>query len=81
MRRLWGDDDSAAAEAAVVDPSGRVFALAAFWVMHEDHLHRGVEYWVDVGAAAPPPNRVSSPATAAARAAWRSTTGPQDGRH
>jgi hypothetical protein len=75
VKRRWGDTNSAAAEAQVVDPGGQVFALAAFWVMHEGLLHRGVEYWVDVGAGSPPPSRASSAATEGARAAWRKVEG------
>ena len=73
VKRQWGDRHSAAAEVQVVDPGGAVFALAAFWVMREGLLHQGVEYWVDVGACAPPPNRASSAATDGARAAGRKT--------
>jgi hypothetical protein len=62
----------------VVDPAGQVFALSAFWVMHEDLLHRGMEYWMDVGAGSPAPSRASAPATEAARAAWRSALGAED---
>jgi len=77
----WGvltvaDSAGAAAEVTVVDPSGRRFALAAFWHSHQGLLHRGVEYWVDVGAGAPPPNRSTSPTTQQARRAWEETDGP-----
>jgi len=78
VKRQWGDNDSAAAEVQVVDPRGQLFALAAFWVMHEGLLHRGVEYWVDVGLGSPPPSRASSAATEAAQAAWRSSPGSVD---
>jgi len=80
VRRLLADADAdaggAAAEVSVADPSGRHFALAAFWRAHEGLLHRGVEYWVDVGAVAPPPSRSSSPTTQEARRAWRRADGP-----
>jgi hypothetical protein len=78
VKRQWGDSLSAAAEVEVVDPAGSVFALAAFWVLHEDRLHHGTEYWVDVGRGSPPSSRASSPATEAARAAWRQALGPPD---
>ncbi len=60
VTRVLADPEGAAAEVGVVDPSGRRFALAAFWHVHQGRLHRGVEYWVDVGAAAPPPSRSST---------------------
>jgi ketosteroid isomerase-like protein len=68
--RLVSDQQDAAAEVRVVDPSGREFLLAAFWRAHQGLLHAGVEYWVTVGAEAPPPVRASSPATIDARQAW-----------
>jgi ketosteroid isomerase-like protein len=79
LKRQWGDRHSAAAEAQVVDAAGAVFALAAFWEVHEGRLHRGVEYWLDVGVGAPPSSRASSAATEGARAAWRRSNGSVDG--
>jgi hypothetical protein len=63
--------ESAAAEVSVVQPSGRRFCLAAFWRSDEDLLRTGAEYWVTVGGEEPPASRSESPATKAARQAWR----------
>ena len=75
VKRVLADADGAAAEVAVVDPSGRVFAFAAFWRMDEGLLRQGVEYWTEVGADVPPPSRASSPITEAARKAGADTSG------
>jgi SnoaL-like protein len=68
--RVLSDTEGAAAEVTIVDPSGQRFALAAFWRSQEGLLHRGVEYWVTVGAELPPSSRISSEDTRAARQAW-----------
>jgi ketosteroid isomerase-like protein len=78
VKRLVADADGVAAEIGVVDPTGASFGVAAFWRSRDDLLHQGVEYWVTVGAERPPPSRVSSSATTAAREAWdKSRSGDQ----
>ena len=54
--RVLDDDssDSAAAEIEVAAPAA-VFRCAAFWVLRDHRLFRGVEYWVTVGGEEPPP--------------------------
>jgi ketosteroid isomerase-like protein len=77
VERVVADSGGAAAELSVVDPSGARFGVAAFWRSRDGLLHHGVEYWVTVGAEAPPPSRASSAVTEAARTSWeraRSTT-------
>jgi ketosteroid isomerase-like protein len=69
--RVLTDDEGAAAEISVVDPTGGRFAMAAFWRAREGLLHEGVEYWIEVGAEDPPPGRATSPATRAALRAGR----------
>jgi hypothetical protein len=76
VKRVVADAEWAAVEAMVVDPEGRVFALAAFWPARQGLLDRGVEYWVDVAARSPPAGRASSAATEAARRAWTPSDGP-----
>jgi ketosteroid isomerase-like protein len=60
VERLIADSEGAAAEVRVVDPTGRHFAMAAFWRAREGLLDRGIEYWVTVGGEDPPPGRLSS---------------------
>lgn len=57
VRRVIGGEGQAAAEIEIVDPAGQRFANAAFWRQRDGLLHAGVEYWVTVGADAPPPGR------------------------
>jgi hypothetical protein len=54
--RVLNDDsgDSAVAEIEIVAPTA-VFRCAAFWMVQDSLLHRGVEYWVTVGGEEPPP--------------------------
>jgi hypothetical protein len=76
LGRVLSDAEGAAAEVAIVDPAGQRFALAAFWRSQEGLLRRGVEYWVTVGAENPPPNRLLSRDTQAARKTWDEIVGP-----
>lgn len=39
---------------------GGVFRCVAFWTVHEDLLHRGVEYWITVGGDEPPADRAGT---------------------
>jgi SnoaL-like domain len=71
VKRVLVDDEGAAAEVSVADPSGTTFAFAAFWRTEAGLLRHGVEYWLEIGADVPPPNRASTPATQAARKAWK----------
>lgn len=70
VRRVLTDTDGAAAQVSVTDPSGREFALAAFWRSRDGLLHEGVEYWIEVGGEDPPGERAGSAATRSARRAW-----------
>ena len=54
--RVLATGDSAVAELQVVAPDAE-FRCAAFWVVQDGLLHRGVEYWVTVGGEEPPPDR------------------------
>jgi hypothetical protein len=69
--RVLSDTEGASAEIGIVAPTGERFALAAFWSLHDELLHRGVEYWVTVGGELPPETRLASASTQAARKAWQ----------
>jgi hypothetical protein len=57
--RVLADGGSAVAELQVIAYDAE-FRCAAFWVVQDDVLHRGVEYWITVGGEEPPPNRGAS---------------------
>ena len=57
--RVLADGESAVAELQVI-ASDAEFRCAAFWVVRDGLLHRGVEYWVTVGGDEPPPDRRDS---------------------
>jgi len=59
--RVVGNAATAAVEVEIVAAAG-VFRCAAFWTVHEDLLHRGVEYWTTVGGEDPPPDRAGTAA-------------------
>ena len=50
--RLVGREQVIAFEVAA---PAAVFRCAAFWVLRDHRLFRGVEYWVTVGGEEPPP--------------------------
>jgi ketosteroid isomerase-like protein len=52
--RVLGGEDEACAEIEVVAPVN-TFRMAAFWRAEDGLLRDGVEYWVTVGGAEPPP--------------------------
>ena len=54
--RVVGDVATAVAEVEIAGPAG-VFRCVAFWTLHEELLHGGVEYWVTVGGDEPPADR------------------------
>lgn len=54
LRVVFDGDSTVAAEIEITGPA-EVFRCAAFWQAHEGALHRGVEYWVTVGADEPGP--------------------------
>ncbi|MGH9017548.1 MAG: nuclear transport factor 2 family protein, partial [Acidimicrobiales bacterium] len=60
VERIVAGGESAAAEVTVSDPTDRLFALAAFWSVRDAKLHRGIEYWVEVGGESPPSSRADS---------------------
>ena len=60
VRRVLGVGDQAAAEVAIVDPSGQQFGMAVFWRRRDGLLCDGVEYWVTVGGDTPAEGRLTA---------------------
>jgi hypothetical protein len=58
--RAIADPTAAVAEVEIVS-GATLFRCAAFWMIEDDLLLDGVEYWVTVGGEAPPPERAVVP--------------------